>query len=220
MAEYKLVDAEKLDADLTAVADAIREKTGSTQQLAFPEGFASAVAGITTQPESNPFDLRINGSLSEYSSDVPTKVSTYSFSDCANLTRVELPNVKNVETYGFARCPLLAEVSLPAAVDLALNAFLSCTALQKVDFPSMASIKGSAFSKCSMLDTVILRSENVCSLVNANAFNATPIASGTGYIYVPSALVNSYKVATNWSTYADRIRAIEDYSDITGGAAV
>ena len=45
----------------------------------------------------------------------------------------------------------------------------------------------------------------------------TVIASGTGYVYVPSALVNSYKSATNWSTYADQIRAIEDYPDITGG---
>lgn len=47
----------------------------------------------------------------------------------------------------------------------------------------------------------------------------TPMKSGTGYIYVPAALVDSYKAATNWSTYADQIRAIEDYPDITGGAA-
>ena len=39
----------------------------------------------------------------------------------------------------------------------------------------------------------------------------------TGYIYVPRALVNSYKAATNWSTFASQIRAIEDYPDITGG---
>ena len=39
-----------------------------------------------------------------------------------------------------------------------------------------------------------------------------PIASGAGYIYVPAALVDSYKVATNWSTYAAQFRALEDYT--------
>jgi hypothetical protein len=29
-----------------------------------------------------------------------------------------------------------------------------------------------------------------------------------GSIYVPSSLVASYKAATNWAAYADRIRAI------------
>ena len=34
------------------------------------------------------------------------------------------------------------------------------------------------------------------------------IISATGFIYVPSGSVNSYKTAENWSTYADRIKAI------------
>lgn len=33
--------------------------------------------------------------------------------------------------------------------------------------------------------------------------------------YVPSALVEEYKSAPNWSTYAEQIRAIEDYPEIT-----
>lgn len=34
------------EASLTAVADAIREKTGTSEGLSFPEGFVNAVAGI------------------------------------------------------------------------------------------------------------------------------------------------------------------------------
>jgi hypothetical protein len=45
-----------------------------------------------------------------------------------------------------------------------------------------------------------------------NAFDQSPIKSGTGYIYVPRALVEDYKVATNWSAYASQFRAIEDYT--------
>ena len=46
MATYKLVDTEQLETDLKTVADAIREKGGTTDQLAFPDGMASAVEAI------------------------------------------------------------------------------------------------------------------------------------------------------------------------------
>lgn len=48
MAVDKLVDSTQLDADLTAVANAIRTKGGTSAQLAFPAGFVSAVNAIPT----------------------------------------------------------------------------------------------------------------------------------------------------------------------------
>lgn len=48
MAVDKLVDSTQLDADLTAVANAIRTKGGTSAQLAFPAGFVSAVQDIPT----------------------------------------------------------------------------------------------------------------------------------------------------------------------------
>lgn len=48
MAYDKAVDSAQLDADLTAVADAIRTKGGTDAQLAFPSGFVSAVQAIET----------------------------------------------------------------------------------------------------------------------------------------------------------------------------
>lgn len=44
----KLVDSAQLDADLTSVADAIREKSGTSAALTFPAGFVSAVGAIET----------------------------------------------------------------------------------------------------------------------------------------------------------------------------
>lgn len=38
------------DIELTSVADAIRAKSGQTGQLIYPDGFASAVAGIKKAP--------------------------------------------------------------------------------------------------------------------------------------------------------------------------
>lgn len=48
MAVDKLVDGTQLDTDLTAVADAIRTKGGTSASLAFPSDFVSAIAAIPT----------------------------------------------------------------------------------------------------------------------------------------------------------------------------
>ena len=96
-------------------------------------------------------------------------------------------------------------------------AFRGCTNLTSVDLPVATSIRGSAFSDCTNLASLILgNTDNDCS-IGSNALTNTKIASGTGYIYVPAALLNSYKTAINCSTYADQFRAIEDNSEITGG---
>lgn len=92
-------------------------------------------------------------------------------------------------------------------------AFGSSNRLTIVDIPNVTSIADVAFCDCSELKSLILRNpETVCTLGPTNVFLRTPITSGTGYIYVPAALVNSYKAATNWKTYANQIRALEDYT--------
>lgn len=46
MANYKVVDADQLDADLKTVADAIRESSGAEGKLDFPDGMATAASEI------------------------------------------------------------------------------------------------------------------------------------------------------------------------------
>lgn len=96
------------------------------------------------------------------------------------------------------------------------GSFYNCTKLEKIDFDVLEEINDADFYQCSALTAVIIRSPAVCALSTSNAFKETPIASGTGYIYVPAALVDEYKAATNWTVYADQIRAIEAYPDICG----
>ena len=98
------------------------------------------------------------------------------------------------------------------------GSFYDCSNLAKIDFDVLEEMKNADFYQCSALTAVIIRSPVVCTMSDSNAFKSTPIASGIGYIYVPAALVDSYKAATNWSVYADQIRAIEAYPDICGGA--
>lgn len=48
MAYDAKIDSAKMAADLTGIADAIREKSGGTTQLAFPAGFVAEVKRIDT----------------------------------------------------------------------------------------------------------------------------------------------------------------------------
>lgn len=48
MANYKVIDAPQLDADMQSVADSIRSKGGTSALLAWPDGFKAAVDAIYT----------------------------------------------------------------------------------------------------------------------------------------------------------------------------
>lgn len=190
--------------DLTAVADAIRVKGGTSAALVYPEGFVSAINAITTgggQDESAEAALISDVGTNfpaAYKNTVATKIRNACFNSYTKLVSVEFPAVTSV----------------------GVQAFQNCTSLKKADFSVLTNISIWAFNVCSALEALIIRTNSVCTLAGTNAFaNNSGILAGTGYVYVPSALVDSYKSATNWSTYADQIRAIEDYPDITGGAA-
>ena len=140
------------------------------------------------------------------------------FRNATYLRTVDMPKLIKLEQYLFMGDTALATVTFPKVASVASQAMESCSALTYVDLPICKSIDAKGFNKCSSLETLILRkSDAICTLANVSAFTGTPIASGTGYIYVPKALLESYKVATNWSTYSNQIRAIEDYPEITGG---
>lgn len=56
MDDYKVVNAEQLDADLGVIADKIREQTGKTEQIPFPNGFASAPAELVEAGKKTAYD--------------------------------------------------------------------------------------------------------------------------------------------------------------------
>ena len=70
MAEYKIVDSEQLDSDLSRIADSIRAKARLTDELDFPEKFISAVNGISAEIELKELiNITANGThnVAEYS---------------------------------------------------------------------------------------------------------------------------------------------------------
>ena len=148
---------------------------------------------------------------------VATSAGTAAFAYCSSLMITNTPEIEIISVNMFGNCSKLMSVFFPIATEVQAVAFQNCKALDWIDFPCVTRIVTQAFSGCSALVSLILRADSVATLEAANAFSKTPIADGTGFVYVPKALVNSYKSATNWSTYATQIRAIEDYPDICGG---
>lgn len=147
-----------------------------------------------------------------------TVIQAYSFYGCRSLTSVNCPAAKNITANAFQGCTSLEKIELPAAIYIRTSAFDSCELLATADFSAVTNIASKAFNDCSSLSALILRKDSVCALSAIDAFAGTPIESGTGYVYVPSSLVDSYKAAASWSTYANQIRAIEDYPEITGAS--
>lgn len=66
------------------------------------------------------------------------------------------------------------------------------------------------FGGCSSLIKVIINKTTILEMKNPDIFTETPIQSGTGYVYVPDNMVDTYKSATNWSTYASQIKPISE----------
>ena len=147
------------------------------------------------------------------------KTSDYTFFGCSSLEALRLPNAVS-STYGqwpslVEGCSSLKELRLPKA-EGSLNGWHSLYGTRKlllIEIGAMGLVSGD-FSTCISLETLINRYPKVSTLSSVSTLSGTAIGRGEGYIYVPRALVEKYKVATNWSVYADQFRAIEDYPDI------
>lgn len=129
-----------------------------------------------------------------------------------SITEIE-SNATSVGTYGLAGCVALTTAVFPLATSVGEAGVGYCPALTTADFSSITNIGNMAFYGCSALTALILRkADAICTLGNMMPFDNSPIETGTGYIYVPSALVDTYKADSVWSTFANQFRALEDYT--------
>lgn len=158
-------------------------------------------------------------------------IKTNAFYYCYSLEFVVIPHsVTSIGASAFYQCYGLAMVAIPDSVtSISKNAFNSCLSLAMVAIPdSVTEIASGAFSSCYPLAKVIV-SKNVSSIPSSvfqsiigvaffdfTAHTAVPTLESTnGFnstyhdceIRVPAALYDEWIAATNWSTYADYIKA-------------
>ena len=108
---------------------------------------------------------------------------------------VELPNLF---MYGATK---LQRAIFPNCNSVGNAAFEGCSNAEIIDLGHPLSIGGNAFDyvKCD----VYIRTPTLCSMLR-------PTSNFKGRFLVPSELVEQYKVADNWSDWADQIFAIEE----------
>lgn len=176
--------------------------------------------------------------LQTVSLDICTGISDTAFSGCTNLSSVYVPNCTHIGFGTFRGCRNLISIDLPSVTQIMDSAFYDCVslkyvsvpncqlisgnpfgaiygafgraALESIDLPVCSVISHNAFNGNQSLSQITLGYSSVCYLPNTNAFGITPIASGSGSIYVPASLVDAYKSAYNWSVYSSQIFAIPE----------
>ena len=181
----------------------------------------------------------IDGSISgEYVSDQVTSLRTGAFCDCPELTYVSLPNCTKFNGFRqFANCTNLTAIYLPKLETITdgNQNFVGMEDLQEISLPSLTKISGSSatfngcknlcivnmpllsgstigascFYNCYDLQTVILGGETLNPLGNTNAFGNAGRNTQLN-IYVPDALLDTYKTATNWTAFADKIKPMSE----------
>ena len=90
--------------------------------------------------------------------------------------------------------------------------FRECSNLEEVIFEGSATgIQNTVFYNCKKLTKVVFRNNTeVPTLNSSNSFTSTPIADGTGYIYIADSLVETMKTASQWITYANQIKPLSE----------
>lgn len=160
-----------------------------------------------------------------------TSFSTYSFSTCSTLKAITIPSgTTSIESNAFSSCYHIKHILLPKGVSsIGSSAFMSAydcrsivltsnSSIETSTFngwyglsylcipASVTSIAGSSFSNAP-IGEIHLFSETPPTLANVSAFSG---ASNGTVFYVPysadHSILNAYKTATNWSTFASQMQ--------------
>ena len=145
-----------------------------------------------------------------------TSIGQYSFANCDGIETFTAPgSITTLGTYTWngasGHVMTMRECHLPhLGTSIALNlnwgsttAANACQHLEICDIGNAKSIAANTFANCYKLQTLIMRRTTATTCANVSAFLNTPLRgrnSMTAKIYVPSALIDTYKEASVWKT--------------------
>lgn len=140
-----------------------------------------------------------------------TSIDSTAMTNCISLKSINMPVASSISSSAINNCISLKSINMPTVTIVGGSALTNCLSLKSISMPVATNIGSGAMLNCILLKSVRIGASQVCTLEHTNTFANTPISKGTGYIYVPDELVDSYKTATNWSVYAEQIRPMSDY---------
>ena len=133
--------------------------------------------------------------------DGVTSIANYLFEYCYNLSTVILPNgVTSIGNSAFDQCEVLSSINIPENVTtIGSAAFRDCRGLKSITIPDGVTSIGTHAFNCPNLASVY------CKPTTPPTLGTDVFSSNSRQIYVPTASVDAYKAAENWSSYADAI---------------
>lgn len=156
----------------------------------------------------------------------------YMFSGCTSLLslpQINTGNSTNLNYFIQGCSSLLSLHQLDTRKVTNLNsAFYGCYSLQIIDITyyniSSSLYAGNIYRDTYSLKTAVIREFGTSYVITTNTFQGSYHILGTqnakynpeglkdGYIYVPRNMIATLSSATNWSTHASQLRALEDYT--------
>lgn len=166
-------------------------------------------------------------SLSSISLDSVVTIGYECFNGCTSLENIYMPNVESIDGYAFRNTSKLGgDMVLDRLKSLGRNNFTS-SAINSLVLPSIEGAIGvQCCTSCSNLKYILFGSNLtgiggegfrwLTSLESVVLLSTTPPSLGSycfvdnssTIFYVPDESVTSYREASGWSAYADRIRPI------------
>lgn len=165
-------------------------------------------AGTLSSMFSNCKSKRIDLSGLEYDRSVGGQLNSgYSlsmFSGCSNLEYLLFPHMHAI----YRQCFYKVGSDTTDGAILDLNGSFT-------QISDSTSFNGTSSEPCKIA-ALILRPTSLVKLSSTSTFNYCWIKTETdkGFIYVPDDLVDTYKSATNWTTFASKIKPLSEYVEV------
>ena len=151
-----------------------------------------------------------NGSIAYYMFD-----SCWNYTGTLDLTSLDVSKIYRADNMfqGFGSNTKNVQLKLPEIkTNLSCNSMFQGFGGDVLDISPM--VNGQRFSKSYMFwnakFTKLIINKPYVFPINSNDLKGTTIENGTGYVYVPDDMVDTYKSATNWSTYASQIKGMSE----------
>ena len=194
---------------LTDVAAAIKAKKGD--DTAIPAAnFDTEITNLPSGGNNTALISLIDRTATSFEIPEGTpRIGGSAFSRCTGLTSITIPNsVTSIGGSAFYLCTGLTSVTIPDSVtSIGYEAFSQCTGLTSAIIGNgVTSIDNYAFYGCTSLTEIDFSTHTTVPTLNSTtAFGDT---SQNLVIKVPSVLLDEWKAATNWTTYADKIMGV------------
>lgn len=153
--------------------------------------------------------LAVHSAPYTFENEDVVSLKTNAFYEDYQILNVILPNLKKIEAYTFYMARSLKKVKCVSATSIGLNAFQQCRALETIDILGGGTIESLSRSGGLPKIIVIRSAEKVTSVSGLSDWGGSLTS-----IYVADELVEQYKVATNWSSKADKIKPLSEYVEV------